>query len=445
MISETAYARNGDLSIAYRTSGDGPRDILFASNWFSNVEAMPDLALWQPWHERITKLGRIIFYDQLGTGASDPVSLDSLPTLEQWTDTLTAVLDTVGSREVVLMASDAGLLTAAMFAATYPNRVSELIVMGGWPRVLRDDDFPMGFPKETWDAGLAITQTMWGTGEWQRQTNPDYPWDERSRADIAKMERLAASPSVFRRMATLAAELDVRDVLPSIRVPTLVLHHTKDRIVNVEVGRYVAERIPGAKFVEIPGRNHYLFIEPGWRRAYEEISEFLTGTRSSYTDDDRVLATVMFTDIVGSTEKASEMGDRPWRDLLEAQVGVLRKELERFRGREIKQIGDGCLATFDGPARAIRCGLSMIQSVRALGIDIRVGLHTGEVEMMGDDVGGIAVHIASRINGLAQPGTVYTSGTVKDLVAGSGIAFEDRGMHVLKGVPDEWRVLEVAG
>ena len=444
MLTETKYAKNGDLHIAYRTAGEGPRDLIFASNWFSNVEGVPELSFFQPWLEHVQTLGRVIFYDQIGTGASDPISLDNLPTLEQWTDTITVVMDAVDSKEAVIIANDSGFLTSAVFAATYPSRTSALICLGGWARAIQADDYPIGMPREMWEAGLPRTTALWGTGEWQHVINQDHPWSESIRAEWAKTERLAASPNVFRRMAELAFELDVRDVLPAIRVPTLVLHHTGDRLARVAAGRYIADRIPGAKFVEIPGRNHYLFIEPGWRRAFEEISEFLTGTRSAPVDDDRVLATVLFTDIVDSTRKAAELGDRDWRALLDAHDAVVRSQLGRFRGREVKTVGDGFLATFDGPQRAVRCAVAVRDAVAPLGVEVRAGLHTGECELRGDDVGGIAVHIGARVSALAGPGEILVSGTLRDLVVGSGLMFEDRGGHELKGVPGEWRLFAVA-
>jgi class 3 adenylate cyclase len=246
-------------------------------------------------------------------------------------------------------------------------------------------------------------------------------------------------------MSKLVYDIDVRDVLSAIRVPTLVLHHTGDRLVHVEAGRYIADHIPDAKFVEIPGDNHYLFIEPGWRRAFEEISEFLTGTREEQLDDDRVLATVLFTDIVDSTRRAAELGDREWRALLDAHDALVRSQLSRFRGREVKTTGDGFLATFDGPQRAIRCAVAMRDALRPLGVEIRAGLHTGECEVRGEDVGGIAVHIGARVATHARESEILVSGTLRDLVVGSGLAFEDRGAHELKGVPGEWRVYAVTG
>ena len=444
MFGETKYALNGDLQIAYRTSSTGDRDIVFASNWYGNVEVVPELSSVRVFRDQITKLGRLIFYDQPGSGASDPISLERPPTLEQWTDSILAVLDAVGSRQAVIFANDTGFLTAAMFAATYPNRTSALIVMGGWARAFRADDYPWGVPPDAFERGVERTYLLWGTGELQHLINPDLPWNETTRAELARMERLGGTPNTFKRMTKLAYAMDVREILPTIRVPTLVLHHTGDRLVRIEAGRYIAEHIPGARFVELPGNNHYPFVEPGSRRTIEEINEFLTGTRESGVDEDRVLATVLFTDIVDSTRRAAELGDRDWRALLDAHDAVVRSQLSRFRGREVKTTGDGFLATFDGPQRAIRCAIALRDALHPLGVEIRAGLHTGECEVRGEDVGGIAVHIGARVSALAGAGEILVSGTLRDLVVGSGLAFEDRGAHELKGVPGEWRLYAVA-
>ena len=284
---------------------------------------------------------------------------------------------------------------------------------------------------------------MWGTGEFQHVTNPDMPWNEEIRATWARMERLAASPRTFALMMPLVAELNVRALLPSIRVPTLVVQHADDLFIPPAMGKYVADHIPGAKYVELPGRNMYHFVEPGWRPSFQEIAEFLTGHQAEVADD-RVLATVLFTDIVESTRRAAEIGDRDWHALLDAHDAVVRSQLVRFRGREVNTSGDGFLAMFDGPQRAIRCAMSIRDAVQALGIEVRAGLHTGECEVRGEDIGGIGVHIGARVSALAGPNDVLVSSTLRDLVIGSGLEFEDRGAHELKGVPGEWRLLAVA-
>jgi class 3 adenylate cyclase len=284
---------------------------------------------------------------------------------------------------------------------------------------------------------------MWGTGKIQHLVNPDMPWNEEIRASWARMERLAASPRTLALMRPLAMEVDVRAVLPTIRVPTLVVQHADDAVVPPAKGRYIAEHIPDAKYVELPGRNWYHGVEPTWRVSFQEIAEFLTGHKAEVADD-RVLATVLFTDIVDSTRRAAEMGDRDWHALLDAHDAVVRSQLSRFRGREVNTSGDGFLAMFDGPHRAIRCAMAIRDAVQALGIQVRAGLHTGECEVRGDDIGGIGVHIGARVSALAGPNDVLVSSTRRDLVIGSGLEFEDRGAHELKGVPVEWRLFAVA-
>jgi class 3 adenylate cyclase len=283
---------------------------------------------------------------------------------------------------------------------------------------------------------------MWGTGEMMHVLNPDMPWNEEIRATWARLERLAASPGTIAVMLHLVAEMDVRAVLPTIRVPTLVLQHTEDPMILPEWGKYVADHISGTKYVELPGRNLYHFVEP-WRPSFHEIAEFLTGHVAEVADD-RVLATVLFTDIVDSTRRAAEIGDRDWHALLDAHDAVVRAQLARFRGREVNTSGDGFLAMFDGPQRAIRCAMAIREAVQALGIEVRAGLHTGECEVRGDDIGGIGVHIGARVSALAGPNDVLVSSTLRDLVIGSGLEFEDRGAYELKGVPGEWHIFAVA-
>jgi class 3 adenylate cyclase len=438
VFSETRYALNGDLRVAYRTSRAGPRDIVFVANWFTCCELLPELPSLQGWVEAMTSLGRLIFFDQPGTGASDPVSAGALPTLEQWADSITAVLDDLGSREAVLVAVAGAFATGAMFAATHPSRTTALVVLEGYadPMVERPD----GLDLEEVQAAFV---GMWGTGQYQHVVNPDMPWNEEIRATWARAERLAASPGTVALMFPLMLEVDVRAVLPTVRVPTLVLHHTNDPFTTPAMGRAVADHVPGAKYVELPGRNVFHFVEP-WRQSFQEIAEFLTGHQADVADD-RVLATVLFTDIVESTRRAAEMGDRDWHALLDAHDAVVRAQLTRFRGREVNTSGDGFLAMFDGPQRAIRCAMAIRDAVQALGIEVRAGLHTGECEVRGDDIGGIAVHIGARVSALAGPNDVLVSSTLRDLVIGSGLEFEDRGAHTLKGVPSEWRLFAVAG
>jgi class 3 adenylate cyclase len=436
MFSETRYALNGDLRVAYRASPPGARDIVFVPNWFFCCEALPELPSLQGWVEAMTSLGRLIFLDQPGTGVSDPVTPGALPTLEQWADSITAVLDDLGSSEAVLLASAGALPTAALFAATHPSRTTALVVLEGYADPIAENEY--GATPEEYVAAMSA---MFGTGEYQHLLNPDMPWNEEIRAAWAREERLAASPATVGLMLPLVMELDVRAVLPTIRVPTLVVQHSGNPFIRPAYGKNVADRISGAKYVELPGRNVYHFVEP-WRASFQEIAEFLTGEQADVADD-RVLATVLFTDIVDSTRRAAEMGDRDWRALLDAHDAVVRVQLNRFRGREVNTSGDGFLAMFDGPQRAIRCAMAIRDAVQVLGIEVRAGLHTGECEVRGDDIGGIGVHIGARVSALAGANDVLVSSTLRDLVIGSGLGFEDRGTHTLKGVPGEWRIFAV--
>jgi class 3 adenylate cyclase/pimeloyl-ACP methyl ester carboxylesterase len=437
MFSETRYALNGDLGVAYRASGEGPRDIVFVPNWFTNCEVFPELPSLQGWVEAMTSLGRLIFFDQPGTGASDPITPGALPTLEQWADSITAVLDDLGSREAVLLASVGALAPAALFAATHPSRTTALVVLEGYvdPLMERTD----GLDPEKARAAMVAT---WDTGQFQHAINPDMPWNEEIRAAWARHDRLAASPRTLALVMPLVTEVNVRALLPTVRVPTLVVQHADDPFIRPAWGKYIADHIPGAKYVELPGRNIYHFVEP-WRPSFQEVYEFLTGHQAEVADD-RVLATVLFTDIVDSTRRAAEMGDRDWRALLDAHDAVVRSQLLRFRGREVSTAGDGFLAMFDGPQRAIRCAMAIRDAVQALGIEVRAGLHTGECEVRGDDIGGIGVHIGARVSALAGPNDVLVSSTLRDLVIGSGLEFEDRGTYELKGVPGEWHLFAVA-
>jgi class 3 adenylate cyclase len=432
MFSETRYALNGDLRVAYRASREGPRDIVFVSNWFTTCELFPELPSVQGWVEAMTSLGRLIIFDQPGTGGSDPVTPGSLPTLEQWADSITAVLDDLGSSEAVLVTIVGSLSTGALFAATHPSRTTALVVLEGYadPSAIADIE-----------GATATVVAMWGTGEFQPVFNPDMPWNEEIRAMWAREERMAASPRTVAMMMPLV-QLDVRVLLPTVRVPTLVLHHIDDPIIVPAMGKDVADHIRGAKYVELPGRNLYHFVEP-WRESFREIAQFLTGQQADVADD-RVLATVLFTDIVDSTRRAVEMGDREWHALLDAHDAIVRVQLNRFRGREVNTSGDGFLAMFDGPQRAIRCAMAIRDAVQTLGIEVRAGLHTGECEVRGDDIGGIGVHIGARVSALAGPNDVLVSSTLRDLVIGSGLEFEDRGAYGLKGVPGEWHLFAVA-
>ena len=424
---------NGDLRVAYRASAAGARDIVLVPNWFTNCEIFPELPGVAGWLEAMTTLGRLIIFDQPGSGASDPVEPGALPTLEQWTDSITAVLDALGISEATLVAYAGAIHPAGLFAATYPSRTTALVMPESTPDGVNRTD-PM-------EDLVAIAAAAWGTGEVERVLNPDMPWIEEIRAAWARHERLAASPRTAELMLPLLTEANAHAIFPTIRVPTLLIHHRDDPLIPPEKGRAVAAYIEGSKFVELPGRNVYHVVEP-WRDSFNEIAQFLTGERPDVVDD-RVLATVLFTDIVDSTRRAAAMGDRDWRALLDAHDAIVRAQLGRFRGREVSTSGDGFFAMFDGPQRAIRCAMAIRDAVHTLGVEIRAGLHTGECEVRGDDIGGIGVHIGARVSALAGPNDVLVSSTLRDLVIGSGLQFEDRGTQQLKGVPGEWRLFVV--
>jgi pimeloyl-ACP methyl ester carboxylesterase len=365
MFSETRYARNGDLPVAYRTSREGPRDIVYVPMWFSNCEISPELPSIRGRVEAMTSLGRLIFFDQPGTGASDPVTAGALPTLEQWADGIAAVLDDLDSREAVLVAGSGALATGALFGATHPSRTTALVALEVYadPMAQRTDGLAL-------EEVLAALVGMWGTGEMQHVLNPDMPWNEEIRATLARMERLSASPATAALMMPLMAEMDVRALLPTVRVPTLVLHHTDDPTIPPEWGNDVADHIPGAKYVDLPGRNIFHFVEPDWRASFQEIAEFLTGHQAEVADD-RVLATVLFTDIVDSKRRAAEMGDRDWHALLDAHDAVVRSQLARFRGREVNTSGTASWRCSTGRSErsavpwrfAMRCRRSALRCV----------------------------------------------------------------------------------
>ncbi len=434
MFSETRYALNGDLRVAYRASAEGERDIVVVPNWFTNCEVFPELPSTRGWFEAMASLGRLIVFDQPGTGASDPVEPGALPTLEQWADSITAVLDALAIPEAALVTYGGANSTATLFAATHPSRATALVLVES----TADAADRTNSMQELGDAA----PVLWGTGELEHMLNPDMPWNEEIRAAWALHERLAASPRTFELMLPLISEASAHAILPTVRVPTLVVHHSDDPLLPSEKGKEVADLIEGAKFVEVPGHNFYHVVEP-WRESFREVAKFLTGEQPDVADD-RVLATVLFTDIVDSTRRAAEMGDRDWHALLDAHDAVVRSQLSRFRGREVNTSGDGFLAMFDGPQRAIRCAMAIRDAVQSLGIQVRAGLHTGECELRGDDIGGIAVHIGARVSALAGPNEVLVSSTLRDLVIGSGLEFDDRGAHQLKGVPGEWRLFSVA-
>ncbi|MFE5673314.1 adenylate/guanylate cyclase domain-containing protein [Agromyces sp. NPDC056523] len=440
---EPRYARSEEGDVAYQVFGHGPRDLLLIGNWASNIEIMWEHPSMVRYLERLGRFARVICFDKRGAGLSDPVPMGALPTLEQWVDDARGVLDAVGSEQAAILGDAEGGPMAMMFAATHPQRTRALVLVNSFARMLRADDYAIGMPEASSEKLLEQWLPAWGTGRVLRLAAPSVADDPQLQRWIARYGRLSASPGTATRIYRWVLHVDVRSILPSIKAPTLVVQKAGNRHYRPPMGRYLAEHIPGAKYVEVPGADWYpAFVDSDG--ILDAVEEFLTGDRPAPADD-RVLATVLFTDIVGSTDAAVRLGDQRWLELKTAHDELVRAQLERYRGREIATTGDGFLAIFDGPARAVRCATDIAAAVPSLGIDIRAGLHSGEVELRDGQVAGIAVHIAARVLALAGPGRVLVSGTVKDLVVGSGIQFVDRGSHALKGVPDEWRLFEVAG
>jgi pimeloyl-ACP methyl ester carboxylesterase len=440
MQPETRYVASGDVNIAYQVVGDGPRDLIIVPGWLSNIEVFWEEPTLVRFLERLATFSRLILFDKRGTGLSDRIS--DMPMLETRMDDVRAVMDAVSSERAALLGYSEGGPMSALFAATFPARTSALIMIGSFARRIQSPDYPWAPTVDERDQFIEITRREWGGPVGIEARAPSMAHDERFRTWWARMLRMSASPGANVALLKMNSEIDVRHVLPTIRVPTLLIHNVGDRCVDVRDSRYMATQIPGAKYVELDGIDHLPWVGNP-EAIFDEIEEFLTGVRTG-PDPDRVLATVMFTDIVESTARAVELGDRAWRDVLVRHHTLVRDELSRFRGREIDTAGDGFFATFDGPARAIRCACAISTSVRSLGIDVRAGLHTGECEVIGEKVGGIAVHIGARVAGLAEAGEVLVSNTVKDLVAGSGIGFQSRGVHMLKGIPGEWNLFAVS-
>ena len=440
MLPETRYAKSGGVNIAYQVVGSGPRDLVLVPGWVSNLDVFWEEPTLSRMLARLASFTRLILFDKRGTGLSDRVG--DMPSLEVRMDDVRAVMDAVGSPRAALFGYSEGGAMCVLCAATYPQRVSALILGGAFARRTAAPDYPWGPSVEQHMAFAEQVERDWGGPVGIENRWPSLAGDERYRQWWARWLRLSASPAAAAMLVRMNMEIDIRHVLPAVRVPTLVLHSVKDGVVPFGAGRYMAERIEGAKLVELQGIDHVPWGCDS-ERIVDEIEEFLTGARHA-DEPDRVLATVLFTDIVGATERAAQLGDRRWHDLLDGHHALIRRELARFRGREIDTAGDGFLATFDGPARAVRCACSISDAVRALGLEIRAGLHTGECELMGDKLGGIAVHTGARVAAQAQSGEVLVSSTVKDLVAGSGLSFQDRGLQSLKGVPGEWRLFAVS-
>jgi pimeloyl-ACP methyl ester carboxylesterase len=435
---KTKYTRSGDIHIAYQTVGEGPLDLVYVQGWVSHVELAWEEPTLARFLRRLASFSRLIAFDKRGTGLSDRVTNDQLPTLEERMDDLRAVMDAVGSERAALCGVSEGGNLCALFAATYPERTTALVMCGAFAKRIWSPDYPWAQTPEERELAYEMVENEWGSMMDLSHYVPSKINDEAFAQRLAKYFRHSASPGAAVALLRMNTEIDIRAILPTIRVPTLVIHRTGDRDANVEGGRWLAARIAGARFTELPGEDHFPWV--GDQDAIlDEIQEFLTGVRPT-PESDRELSTLLFTDIAGSTELITRLGDQAWQELLERHHAMVREELARFRGREVDTAGDGFFATFDGPARAVRCALSVVGAAQQLGIKIRAGLHTGEIQVMGPKISGIALHIGARVAAIAKPGEVLVSSTVKDLVAGSNIRFADHGTHVLKGVSGEWHL-----
>jgi class 3 adenylate cyclase len=433
---QTRYVDVGGAEVAYQVVGQGPPEVLYVPG-FSHVELVWEDPVEAAFLERLASLSRLILFDRRGTGVSDAIPETAMPTWEEWADDVRAVLDAAGSERTVVLAVTDGGPTGLLFTAMQPERVSGLILANTTARRLRADDYPIGYAPEAVDLVVEVFRAGWGTPEAVPLAFPSRANDREFLQREAMFMRACATPkNAAAQIRYIIESLDAREALPLIRVPTLVLHSTDNLSYLIEEGRYLADHIEGAKFVGLPGGDDGVATSA---HAIEEIVEFLTGERPE-VEVDRILTTLLFTDIVGSTERAASMGDQRWRSLLDAHDRAVRDHLRRFRGKEINTTGDGFLASFDGPARAIRCARAISESTRPLGIDLHLGLHTGECEVRGHDLGGLAVHVAARVGSLAGPGEVLVSSMVKDLVVGSRIDFVDRGRHQLRGVPGSWKL-----
>ena len=437
-LPKTEYARSGNLHIAYQVVGQGPLDLVYVPGWVSHVELAWEEPTLARFLNRLASFSRLLVFDKRGTGLSDRVPLAELPPLEERMDDLRAVMDAAGSERAAVFGFSEGGNLSALFAATYPERTTSLLLFGTFAKRLRSPDYPWAPTAEEREAAYAEVERDWGGSAGIEQYVPSMLNDEPFMRRLGAYFRSAASPGAALALLRMNTGIDIRHVLPAIHVPTLVMHRSGDRSANVEESRWMAKQIPEARFVELDGEDHMPWV--GDQDAIlDEVQEFVTGDRPA-REPDRVLATVLVTDIVGSTRLATQLGDRAWSELLTRHQAIVRKELASYRGREVDTAGDGFLATFDGPARAVGCACRIRDALRALGIDIRAGLHTGEIELSGDQVRGIAVHTGARIAAAAQPGEILVSSTITDLVSGSGIRFEDRGLHALKDIPRQWQL-----
>jgi class 3 adenylate cyclase/pimeloyl-ACP methyl ester carboxylesterase len=441
MVPATHYAKSGDVHIAYQVVGDGPIDLVLVHGWISHLEYQWEDPALARFLNRLASFSRLIVFDKRGTGLSDRVAESALPTLEQRMDDIRAVMDAAGSHRAVIFGISEGGPLSTLFAATYPGRTAALIMYGAYAKWIRTDDYPWAPTREEHEAAFIAFEKHWGTAIGLKTLAPSAANDERMRQWWAHFMRVSASPGAGVTLYRMNVEVDIRAILPTIRVPTLMLHRSGDRVLPCQGARYMAGQIPGAKFVELPGDDHIPWIgnaDP----LLAEIQEFLTG-ETPMLEADRVLATVMFIDIVQSTQRATAIGDSRWRDLVEDYQQQVDKEVARLGGRVVNTAGDGVFAIFDGPARAIKCARAVRDVVGTLGLAIRCGIHTGECEIGGNDVAGIAVHIGARVAARADPGEILLSSTVKDLIAGSRVECSDRGSHVLKGVSGRWRLFAV--
>jgi class 3 adenylate cyclase len=439
--SPIRYAENGDVHIAYQVVGDGPLDLVCVMGAITNLNVLWDDHDYRRFCERLASFSRLILFDKRGMGLSDRVRAG---TLEERMDDVRAILDDLGSESAALMGVSEGGPMSILFGATYPERTRALVLCGAEVKEETTDDWPWGEDtRDNFEAAMDINRIVerWGKGEGIDYFAPSRAGDERLRQLAGRLQVESASPHDAVAFMRMAFEIDVRSVVPAVKTPALILHRVDDKICHVENARWLSRNLEGSRYVELPGNDHLPWVEGD--DILDEIQEFLTGVREP-AEPDRVLATVLFTDVVGSTERARELGDRRWRDLLDRHNEIVRRDLERFRGREVDTAGDGFFATFDGPARAIRCARSIVADVQSVGLEVRAGLHTGECELAGDHVRGIAVHTGARVASLAGAGEVLVSSTVRDLVAGSGIEFTDRGVQSLKGIPGEWRLYAVA-
>jgi class 3 adenylate cyclase len=438
---EIRYASSDGIDIAYMVVGDGPRDIVWVAGAITNLRLMWELPEFRRFCEQLASFSRLILFDKRGMGLSDRVEVG---TLEERMDDVRAVMDAAGSERASLLGVSEGGPMSILFAATYPERTDALLLAGAEVKEETTDDWPWGEgTRDEFEASMTQIYDRWGKGGIVDYIWPTRAGDPRLIEWGGRLQVEAMTPRTAEKFMRMAFEIDVRDVIPTVNVPTLIVHRTGDAVCHVENARYLAKHVRGARYVELPGSDHIPWGEDGGEDVIAEVREFLTGVREA-AEPDRVLATVLFTDVVGSTQQATELGDRRWRDLLELHHERIRKELERFRGRELDTAGDGFLASFDGPVRAIRCARAAQDSVRDLGLQLRAGVHTGECEVLDGKLSGIAVHIGARVASKAQADEVLVSGTVHDLVAGSGIEFDDRGTAELKGVPGEWRLFAVS-